>query len=303
MSLSRRASAVSLHPLTVIIITGAAGIMALVFTNPVYLLCLFIVVALALTRLRAVSQLREYMLFILPLLVLIVLLNGVFSGEGKTIILNLPSLPLIGSRAVTREALLYGMNMAVKLALILSVFCLYNALQDTDAAFSYFSRFAFRSLFTVIVSTLMVSRMKRDIDRIGAALRKRGVSLASGSIPARIRAAYPLVKVLLLSSLEGSWDSAESMHCRAFGSGERSVYSRHGMSGRDRIVIAASVFSLAGFVAAVAGGRGFTTFYPTICRLFEACDAVFLAWIISGFIVVCIYSTSREGRECIRSRT
>ncbi|MDP8249132.1 MAG: energy-coupling factor transporter transmembrane component T [Candidatus Tritonobacter lacicola] len=299
----RRVSPGGLHPVTVLVYTGAAGIAALVLTNPVYLVGLAAVLVITLIRLRAGSLLREYLLFLLPVLIMIVLFNGIFSGEGTTVLFRLPRLPLVGSRAVTLEAVLYGMNMAVKMALILTVFCLYNTLQDMDAAFSFFSGFAFRSLFTVVVSTLMVPRMRRDLERIGAAMRKRGVSFSSGSIISRIRASYPIVKVLLLSSLEGSWESAESMHCRAFGSGRRTVYRRAGMKGWDWIVIAASIISLSGFAVAAGAGRGFMEFYPAVGRLFECRDTVFLAWILSGFVVVCLCAAAREERRCIRSRT
>ena len=282
----------TLHPITVLIFTVSAGIMALVFTNPVYLLALLAVIVIAVIGARAGLQLRRYILCMLPVLISIILLNGLFCGEGATVIFKLPRMPLIGGRAVTIEALLYGLNMAIKLALIISIFCLYNAIQDNDTAFSFFSRFAFSSLFAVIVSTLMVPRMKRDMDRIGASMRKRGVSFSSGSILSRVKAAHPLVKVLLLSSLEGSLDSAESMHCRAFGSGPRTFSHRLQMRGRDWIVIAASIFSLSGFAVGAFAGRGFTVFYPSLGRLFEVPDTVFLAWILSGYLFVSFYVTA-----------
>lgn len=291
---------IALHPLSVLVYTAAAGLMAIVFTNPVYLLGLLAAVALAATRARAFHKLGRYLAFMLPLLVVIVLFNCLFCGAGTTVLMRFP---WAGGRAVTLEVFLYGLTMGVKLILIIALFCVYNEVQDMDAAFSFLSRYAFRSVFIVITTCLMVPRMKRDLARIRAAMRKRGARLSYGPPLSRLRAAYPLVKVLLLSSLEGSLASAESMHCRAFGTGTRTLYRRFRMRRKDKRVIAASLFSLAGFAAALAAGRGFTVFYPSVSPVFRAQDAVFMAWILSCLVLATPVVTVDERWKSILSHT
>jgi energy-coupling factor transport system permease protein len=273
---------VTLHPASVLVYTAAAGLMAVVFTNPVYLLGLLAAVACAAARANAIRTLGRYLALMLPLLVVIVLFNCLFCAQGATVIL---SLPWGAGRPVTLEALLYGMTMGVKLTVIVFLFGLYNEVQDGDAAFSFFSRYAFRSAFIAVTASLMVPRMRGDLARIGAAMRKRGARLSYGPPLARLRAACPLVKVLLLSSLEGSLSQAESMHCRAFGAGPRTLYRRPGTGKGDWVVIAASLFSLAGCAAALATGSGLTNFYPAVGPVFAARDAAYMAWILSGLVL------------------
>lgn len=290
----------ALHPLSVTAFAAAAVLAAILFTNPVYLLGLLAVTALAAVRAGAGRRLVRSLAFMLPVMAVIVIFNCIFCGEGETVLLRLP---WAGGRAVTLESLLFGLTMSAKLILIVSVFCLYDAMQDMDAAFSFFSKVAFRSLFIVIVTTLMIPRMRRDLDRIGAAMRKRGAPLSSGPLLSRIRASYPLVKVLLLSSLEGSLAAAESMHCRAFGAGPRSVYRRPGLKRVDRLVIGASLFSLAGVAAALAVSRGSLDFYPAVGGVFDARDALLMAWILSGLIGVSLSFQAEEKWKSILSAT
>src|SRR5260370_2671947 len=63
-----------------------------------------------------------------------------------------------------------------------------------------------------------------------------------------------VVVPVVLTSVEGSIQLAESMEARGFGSGVRTTMAGHALRRSDWLLVAASVLALAGFAAARAAG-------------------------------------------------
>ncbi len=278
------------HPLSIILYFLLLGIMAAVYTHPVYLGWLFLLTAAGIVSMGAGKQWISYMRFSLVMCFFIVLLNIVFSRNGKTILWIGPSLPIIGDVIISQEAFLYGLNMAFKLSLILSIFCFYESVMPADKSFVFFSRFTPKSALSLILTSLMVPQLKRRLEEISVVMQVRGALVNDRNLWQAVRSRYPFWKVLLLSALEDSWQTAEALSARGFGVGKRSSFIQHRWQRKDTLLLACLIFSFAGFMVSVIQKKGFLNFYPILDPGWNSSEGLRLGFIFSGLFSILIFS-------------
>lgn len=303
MPLNNKSLLKNLHPITIISYCAILAAFSMIYTNPLYLFMLFLITLVNIFLVRSFKELKFYLLISLPIALLIIVINPLISNYGSTIIWRGPIIPVFGRITISFESLMFSLTMALKLILIISIFCLYNAMMDQDKALSFFSRFAPKSAVTIIMSALMVPKMKRDLIRISSVMYTRGARFDDKSIVSRIRSRYPILKILLLSSLEGSWDVAEAMHARGFASGKRAFYQAENIKVKDLVVIAGVVFSFLGFIFGLGQKKGIFSFYPTCNGLFDSHDVRFMCWIFSGILILPVFNIIWQRWKFLRLRT
>lgn len=265
-----------LHPLAALVYLGTLLVLALVFTNPLYLLGLLLVLTLAIWTADGLAAWENYLKIALLMMVLIMIVNPLVAGAGKTIIWEGPRLPVFGRLSVSLEAICYGAAMGVRLLNIISVLCLYNLIVHPDKALNLFSRFAGKSVLVISLATRMFPAMAREQENIRGVLSLRGVDFRKGSTREKISKFSSLVNILLLSSLESSMETAESMQARAFGSGPRTCFSRNRWRPRDTLFLASSVCALGAGIWGLFNSFGSYTFYPRLDYLISGPGTVTL---------------------------
>jgi len=253
----------NLHPLTLLFYSGTLFVISMVFTHPLYLMALYLVTLICILSAGGGSSWKKYFIGSLFMGFFIVVANGLFSPYGNTTAFTVPSILMFAGKKVSWESLLYGMNMALKISLAFNIFCLYEALSDPDKSLRMFARFAPKSAVTAILTSLMLPRLKRDVENVSLAMNARGQNIGQGSLLKRVRSVYPLWKVILVSSLEGAWDTAESMHSRGFGTGKRTNYVRSDWLRRDWIICGFCALAVFLFTITLLKGKGFYIFYPS----------------------------------------
>ncbi|MCL6610352.1 MAG: energy-coupling factor transporter transmembrane protein EcfT [Peptococcaceae bacterium] len=254
----------SLHPLAAFVYLGTLLVLALAFANPLYLLGILLVVALAVREADGLEAWEGYLKIALFMMVPVMIINPLVVHAGKTVLWEGPRIPVFGRLTVSLEAVCYGAAMSVRLLDIISVFCLYNLIVHPDRALNLFSRFAGRSVLVVSLAARMFPVMVRELERIRGVQQMRGVDFNSGSARERIKKYSSLINILLLSSLEGSLEIAESMQARAYGSGPRTCYSRNPWRPRDALCLSASACALVAGIWGLLNGFGGYTFYPQL---------------------------------------
>ncbi len=285
------------HSFAIILYTIVLSTLALLYNNPLYLGCIFCITGIMIIRQRQLAPWGKFLLFSLTMVLFYTLCNPLFSSSGSTILWRSGRVPIIGRIRITLEALLYGMTMGGKLITIGSIFYLYNAWMDTDQALSFFSRFADRSalLFTMTVS--LFPRLKREALEVGDIMRARGASIQQGSLFTRIKAVYPMWKVLLITALEGSLDMAEAMEARGYGIGRRTRYQTEIIAPSDRALIGCTLILLVLGIMSLGYGSGNMTFYPVITGSYIPWDLWWLMGMMGvGIIGAAAYSVP-TGKE------
>ncbi|MCF8011513.1 MAG: energy-coupling factor transporter transmembrane protein EcfT [Clostridiales bacterium] len=253
-----------LHPVTVMSYIAVVLLLSLIFSHPVYLLVLFFAVGAVIIASGNADKWKYYLLMASGIVVMIILVNSVFVQNGSTVLFYGPAIPVMGKIKVTLEAVCFSAAMGIRLVVIISVFCLYTYAVHPDKVLKLFSRFGKKAVLVVTLATRLFPLMVQDVRRVTEVQRCRGVKLDTGSLRQRLKNRLPVVKVVLLSSLERSMQIAESMHARGYGSGPRSFYSRDLWRPRDFFVLGALVVSVMTGLAAVFHDWAVFTYYPRL---------------------------------------
>jgi energy-coupling factor transport system permease protein len=230
--------------------TGAALVVVLTSTNPVYrTLVLLIALNLLLALRRQDARLRPLFIAVGIAGVVATVLNAVLSHTGVHTLFTLPEqVPGIGG-PITAESLLYGIDVALGIAAaVLAVAPLSLVLHPHDLTDAFPGPLQ-RTAALAGAALNLVPAVARNAVAINEAQRMRGTG------GTRLRDWHAVAAPVVLSALDDSLQLAEAMDARGFGGGPRTRYltTRVGLSGAAVIgcALAAAVLTVAGRVAGV----------------------------------------------------
>jgi energy-coupling factor transport system permease protein len=256
-----------LHPLVTVFYLAVLFVLSLLFDHPLYLLGILAVTVLAVLVSHVADKYELYLTIGLWTALMILIFNPLVSHSGQTVLLEGPSLPLLGKLNITLESICYGAMMGVRLLAVITAFALYNAVVHPDKLTRLFSRVAYKSSLIVSLATRMLPGVARDLANAREAQLMRGVDFSSGSFREKLRKSSWLLDVLLLSSLEGSLEISEAMYARAFGSGQRSSYRRELVRPRDYLCLGATLLALGLSIYVKVCGLSDYSYFPQMGKL------------------------------------
>jgi energy-coupling factor transport system permease protein len=171
----------------------------------------------------------------------ICVINALVSQDGTTIIWRFGTLPLVGERYITAQAVGVGALLGLRALTLIVIGVLYTLAVDPDAVLALARRFGFRSALTATLATRMVPLLLRDSQRMAEAQRTR-----SGPAPSRLA----LLGASTSGVLDRALDVAATLEVRGFGLSDGRAGGRRGA--RSRHDLAFSVSALAIVVLAIA---------------------------------------------------
>jgi energy-coupling factor transport system permease protein len=261
----------ALSPLVKLAWGGGLVVLSLIFSHPIYILILFLSV-IPLVKLAGVG--REWastLKLALWLGLSIIVINALFSYHGDHVLLAAPfRLPAVGQPIITLEAIAYGAVMALKLAVIISVFSLINLTVHPDDIMAVLlkMRLPYKSVLVTSLSTRFVPCLVEDIGRISDGYRTRGVQLDAGGWFKRVKNRAKITTALLANSLDRSVQVAEAMEARAFGNGQNRVfYKEINISKIDAMTLVVGLLPLAAGIAMRVMGFGDYQYYPSLSAI------------------------------------
>ena len=265
---------------TVAVLTYLAALLLLplIFTHPLYLLGVFLICVLAVVVSDAVKEWVPFLMVGVWVAVFVMILNPLLVQNGSTVLFYGPVLPVIGRLRITMEAVCYGAVMGIRLMAVITVFALYSAVVHPDRATGLFSRFAWKSSLVVSLATRMIPAAARDLTNAREVQQMRGVDFSAGNFRERLQKYSWLLEVLLLSSLEGSLETAEAMQARGFGSVRRSSYHSELVRPRDYFCFLSGLLALILAIYVRLKGYADFSYYPEL-----GSDLIWL-----GVIMLCL---------------
>lgn len=217
------------HVRSTLLYLGCWFFLALLYNEVIVLVALLVAGMVFLGRLGQFSSLLRLLKVGLPLVLLVVLLNSLFNQNGQQILWT----GLAGGRLVIyREAVLYGLVMAVKLLLVFVVLLLFQILVPMDRLLEAAGPRAGKMVFLAVLTTRLLPELGRKSRSLLEIQQMRGCHPRAGgkmSLPA----VGIWLKNMLRISLQIAFQSAEAMQARAFASGPRSCYHREIWQARD----------------------------------------------------------------------
>jgi len=225
------------HAATLVCYPLLLMVLAVWVDHPVFLLALLTATLISLGVSGGLDTYGRLLRYGWWLLLLVFVLNVLINKNGLTVLwTGGPKLWVFGKLRITLESMVYAGAMIVRFAVILGSTALYMHHVSGDRALGLFARFAGKSAVVAMLTTRLIPYLGTQATAVGDVLRTRGVRLEEGKLLTRLRKRGPMLNVLLVSSLEGSWQVAEAMEARGFGLGRRTAYTRERWSGRDALI-------------------------------------------------------------------
>lgn len=204
----------NLNPLAKFLACAAIIVLALILDNYAYLLILFLVTVLVVFESRISPGWAFYMKVAVWIGVFIVLLNLILSPGGKTVLFEARlNLPVFDTIRITLESFIFGLVMALRLAVVISAFAVLSLTLSPEEMMWVMSKFRIpaKSVFAISLATRFAPSLIEDAETLSQVQRARGARLKG------IRGKGPIIIPLLSNSLERSVTVAEAMEARGFG--------------------------------------------------------------------------------------
>lgn len=251
-----------------------------VFMHPVCLLISLLSAFIYSIMLKGKKTVRTNLLYMLPMLIGMALLNAVFNHEGVTILAYMPS-----GNPLTGESLIYGFAAAAMIASVICHFLCYSEVMTSDKFIYLFGRII-PSLSLILSMVLrFVPRFMHQIKVVADAQKTIGRDVWSGSIVKRAKCGLSIISIMVTWSLENAIDTADSMKSRGYGEKGRGAFSNFVFDSRDKktffIIVILGIYVLAG---AILGAMDFI-YFPSVKG---NKISVFSASVFWAYLMLCI---------------
>ena len=228
------------------------AVVAFVYSNPIVLAGVAAAVVLAGLAAGARQALAASLRWGLTLGAFVVLVNGIVSQRGSTVLVRGFELPLLGQIDISAEALAEGGVLALRIAVVIMAFAVHSACVNPDRLLRLVRPLARHSALTASLIVRMVSLAFADHARLREAGALRGPGAAAVG-----RAA--MTRRLVAGSIDRAVGVAATRGLRGYGNGispgggePRARYSaRFALAGALTVVlaIAARIVGVGGFEA------------------------------------------------------
>lgn len=249
----------SYHPLVNMLYFVLVIVYSMMFMHPVCLCISFICAFSYAVSLNGKKMMRFSLAFLLPMLVLTVLFNPVFSHQGITILAYLPD-----GNPLTMEAIVYGLAAAFMLVTVVSWFSCFNAIVTSDKLVYLFGRIIPAMSLILSMALRFVPRFQAQIKIIANAQKCIGRDMSQGGLLSRARHGIRILSIMVTWALENAVETADSMKSRGYGLPGRTAFSIYRFDKRDcKALVFLIVCGGYMITGAMLGGLEFY-YYPTI---------------------------------------
>lgn len=209
--------------------------------------------------LKGKQAIRTNLIYMLPMLLLMAIINPLFNHEGITIIDYLPS-----GNPLTVESIVYGLCSAAMIVSVICHFSCYNEIMTSDKFIYLFGK-VIPSLSLILSMTLrFVPKFASQMKVVTNAQRCMGRDVSKGSIVKRIKYWVNILSIMLTWSLENAIETADSMKARGYGIPGRTAFSIFTFDKRDqKALICILFFGIYTLVGYLLGAMKFS-FFPSV---------------------------------------
>lgn len=246
------------HPVVGFAFFAAAIVFTMFFMNPFFLAVSFAASFLYSVLLKGVKGLRFNLLFALPMLLVVAVLNPVFVHQGATMLFYVDDNP------ITLEAVEYGAAAGVMLVSVLLWFVCYNEVMTSDKFIYLFGRAAPAFSLLLSMTLRLIPRLKNQIGQISRAQRGIGMDAGTGNIVRRARHGMRILSILTTWALENAVETSDSMKARGYGLRGRTAFSPFRFDRRDGVCLAVIAAAVALCITGWMAGAAYFQYYPYV---------------------------------------
>ena len=269
------------HPvLNMLYFCGTIGVTMFV-VHPVILAISFICAVAYSVVLKGWKKTVKFnLLFSLPMMIIVALINPMFNHYGVTIIGYLHN-----GNPFTLESCVYGLVMAVMLVCTLVWFSCYTVVMTSDKFIYLFGRII-PSLSLILSMTFrFVPKFKEQVQEVSNAQKSMGRDTSEGSVFARVKNSIRILSAVITWSLENAIDTSDSMKSRGYGLTGRTAYSNYIFDIRDVTALIYLAVTITYFLIGALLGKINYRYFPSM----RGTDMSFYSTsIFISYIMICI---------------
>lgn len=230
------------HVFTLIVFNLTFLIVAFSCDNPPILFIIFLYYIVIAFLFKRAETLKVSILCFLPLALITIAINMLFSTKGNTILFY------AFGKEFTLESMVYALVFSFRLLLVILIFAGFGMMIDSDSAAAFFSGTVPKTTLTLMIGIKLLPNMSERLKNLMTVYSVRGVEFNKGSLKNKIKNSIPVLSILLEDSLEASFDIGEAAYVRGFLSGKRTVYDKKKFLKKDYIILFLSCFLLLAYV-------------------------------------------------------
>lgn len=246
------------HPIVNFLYFTIVIAFSMIFNHPVFLVISIISSFIYTIMINGGKGLKFNLYFLLPMFLIVVLLNPLFSHKGMTILFYLNNKP------ITLESIIYGVVTAMTLITMVMWFSCYNKVINSEKLIYLFSK-TIPSIALLISMTLsFVPKFKKQLNKIRLSQRNIGRDISSGNIYERAKHGCRMVSILITWALENGVQTADSMRGRGYGLKGRTSFSLYKLEKRDKGALAIMGTLILICILGYFSDKNTMQFYPSI---------------------------------------
>ena len=209
--------------------------------------------------LKGKKQVKTNLLYMLPMIVAMALINPAFNHEGVTIMAYLPS-----GNPLTLESIIYGLCAAIMIVSVICHFSSYNEVMTSEKFLYLFGKIIPAMSLIISMTLRFVPKFASQLKVVTNAQRSMGRDVLNGSVIKRAKNGLTILSIMTTWSLENAIETADSMKSRGYGNPGRTAFSIFTFDKRDRkaliYILLLGIYTLMGNLM---GGMYFR-FFPSV---------------------------------------
>lgn len=246
------------HPIVNFLYFGAVISLGMLFKHPVFLIIGIIASFIYSISLNGIKSLKFNIYFLLPMMIMIILVNPLFSHKGMTILFYFRDKP------ITLESMIYGIVTAIMLITTIMWFSCYNKVITSDKFIYIFSKMIPSIALLISMTLSFVPKFKNQLKKVRAAQRDIGRDINNGSYFQRAKHGCTIISILITWALENGVQTADSMKGRGYGLNGRTSFSIYKIDNRDKVALGVLIATIIICLIGDFYGKTSMQFYPII---------------------------------------
>lgn len=249
----------SFHPVVNFTYFAAVLLYSMFLLHPVCLGIAFVSAFTYSVMLKGSKGLKFNLLYLLPLLLFMAILNPAFNHQGVTILFYLQN-----GNPVTLESILFGVAAACMFVTVILWFSCYNAVMTSDKFIYLFGRIMPGLSLVLSMVLRFVPRYTAQIKVISNAQRCIGRDFSQGNILEKARNGMKILSIMTTWALENSIETADSMRARGYGLPKRTSFSIFRFDNRDKVTFGLMAGLMVMVLIGAFTGQITMRFFPSI---------------------------------------
>ena len=242
--------------------------------------------------LKGKKAIKTNLIYMLPMLIIMALINPAFNHEGVTVIQYLPS-----GNPLTLESVIYGVCASVMIISVICHFSCYNEVMTSDKFIYLFGRIIPAMSLIISMTLRFVPKFFYQLKIVSNAQRCMGRDISNGSVLNRAKHGLRILSIMTIWSLENAIETSDSMKSRGYGLPGRTAFSVFVFDKRDnKTLIYIFVSAIYTLIGSIVGEIDFS-FFPSVkaAEVSPVSISVF-----TSYLLLCMCPVIIEIREVIR---